>query len=490
MRRAGILNAISSLPGSYGVGDFGKDAYKFVDILVENCITLWQILPLHPLGYGNSPYQPYSSYAGDEIYISVSELIDINLIAEHDVTDSLVINNRCDFDKCRIIKDKYLKLAYNNHFSDAQLVAEFYVFKNETDWLDGYAKFISFKKINNNVSWSDWSYKEKTYINHPYELDEELLTSIDYEKFVQFIFFKQWSKLKCYANEKGIEIMGDMPIYVGYDSADVYQDQKSFLLDDDGRPTFIAGVPPDFFSADGQRWGNPIYDWNYLEQNNFEFWIKRLKWANKIYDITRIDHFRAFDTYWKIRSSCSTARDGEWVEAPGYKLFDMIYQEIPKIRIVAEDLGDLRKEVLELRDHYNLSGMKIIQFSLDLNDHNYNLEDKTNIIVYSGTHDNATNKGWYQSLEPIEKYKLKKILKGFDGHNAVQRINHLCVSSNADLVILPTQDILEYDNNSRMNIPGTIGGINWQYKLKSIAELNKKITNYKNLIIKEKRYNN
>ena len=486
MRQAGILNAISSLPGTYGVGDFGVDAYKFIDLIHDNGIRLWQILPLHPLGYGDSPYQPYSSYAGDEIYISINGLVELGLINKQDINDKPIINDRSDFDTCRTIKNKYLKLAYINHKTNIEIIEEFNNFKKGIIWLDSYSKFITLKKKNDGTSWTDWPTKEKEYITNPYVLSDELNDNIEYEKFVQYIFYKQWLSLKKYANDKGIQIMGDMPIYVGLDSSDVYEDRKSFLLDDDGRPTYIAGVPPDFFSKDGQRWGNPIYDWEYLKKNKFTFWINRLKWANQIYDITRIDHFRAFDTYWKIPVTCPTAREGEWIEAPGYELFDTIYKEIPDIKIVAEDLGDLRKEVIELRDYYNLSGMKIIQFTLDPNENNNNFKEKKNTIVYSGTHDNSTVKGWFKTQRLIDKFKLKRQLKKYHGDNVIQKINDLCVSSDADLVILPTQDILEYDDYARMNIPGTIGGANWKFKLKSIAELQTKITNYKDLI---KKYN-
>ncbi len=487
MRQVGILAPISSLPGKYHIGDFGKSAYQFVDKLEKNQLKLWQILPLNPVGYGNSPYQPYSSYAGDEIYIAIDELIKSNLLSKEEVTDKAVYGSTVDYEAARKIKSRYLKLAFSRIHANARLTKEMNNFVLKNKWVEIYATFITLKKANDLQCWLDWPKAQKAWIdNKEYDLTKHQ-NAIEYEKFVQFIFYKQWFKLKEYANKKDVQILGDIPIYVGIDSADVWQSKECFLLDDKSHPTFIAGVPPDYFSETGQRWGNPLYDWKYLEKNNFDFWIERLTWSNEIYDIVRIDHFRAFDTYWKIPASCPTAIEGEWVEAPGYALFDKIYEVMPDIKIVAEDLGDLRPEVLELRDHYDLSGMKIIQFELDPNETNNDFKEKKNTIVYTGTHDNQTIVGWYNALTNNERRKIRKQFSNYSEGRITNRIIHSCMDSVADLVVLPVQDILGLDDVARLNTPGTIGTPNWEWKLVDFAHFNKKMKYIHELMIETKR---
>ncbi len=487
MRRTGILAPIFSLPGDYGVGDFGKVAYKFIDNLKKNGVKLWQILPLNPVGYGNSPYQPYSSYAGDEIYISLEELVKLKLIQKDELLDKISQTSTVDYENARQIKGKYLKLAFSRLSENGKLKAEYEQFLVEQEWVETYAIFITMKKANDLQCWLDWPVEYKNWIEDK-KLDlNSYAEEIEYEKFVQFLFFKQWFALKKYANEAGIQILGDIPIYVGIDSVDVWVNKECFLLDDKSHPTFIAGVPPDYFSETGQRWGNPLYDWEYLKSTEFKFWIDRLRFSSEIYDIVRIDHFRAFDTYWKIPSSCPTAVEGEWIEAPGYELFDQIYKELPEIQIVAEDLGDLRPEVLELRDHYDLSGMKIIQFTLDPNETNNDFEEKKNTIVYTGTHDNQTLLGWYQDLTSHEKRKIGKMYSAYKEPKCVNRIIHECMESKADLVILPVQDVMNLDDSARINTPGTIGSPNWEWKLENYSLFNKKMKAIKNLVIETKR---
>ena len=486
MRRAGILTAISSLPSNYGIGDLGKEAYEFIDILVESGFKVWQILPINPVGYGNSPYQPYSSYAGDDIYISLDLLVKEGLLKSEELEVFNENSNKVEYDKVRDFKNKYFKLAYERSKNDKTLEENINEFKSKNEWVYKYAVFITFKKLNNLKSWLEWPKEQKLFVgNKNYDIskyDEE----INYEIFVQYMFYKQWFNLKEYANSKNIKIMGDIPIYVGIDSADVWWNKESFLLDEDYNPSFIAGVPPDYFSETGQRWGNPIYDWDYLKTNNFSFWIERLKWSNSIFDIIRIDHFRAFDTYWKIPASCPTAVEGEWIEAPGYALFDEIYRKIPNIKIIAEDLGDLRPEVLDLRDNYNLSGMLIMQFELESDNKIYLNSKKT--IVYTGTHDNQTTLGWYKGLNERQRKNARNKLMRYKDRLYTDKVIHLCLDCISDLVIIPIQDFIRLDDSARINTPGTVGSPNWEWKLIDFTNVRKNLMRYKNLLKKTKRF--
>lgn len=480
-RKAGVLMPIFSLPSRHYIGDFGKEAYEFVDIIKSAKFKIWQILPLNPVGYGNSPYQPYSSFAGEEVYISLDKLKEDNLINKIEFVSYK--EEKADYEKARNFKQKYFKEAFNTMNEKGILKEEFEKFKGEMPWLNTYANFITLKKKNDLKCWIDWEKSDKELITNKKEI-ENLKEDIQFEMFIQFLFFRQWFELKNYANKNGIEILGDIPIYVGIDSSDVIENKKNFLLDEDGNPLFIAGVPPDYFSETGQRWGNPIYDWDYLEKDEFKFWINRLGFSEKLYDIVRIDHFRGFDTYWKIPSSCETAIEGEWVEAPGYKLFDTIYEKLPNIKIVAEDLGDLRPEVLKLRDYYKLSGMKILQFEVDSKETNNDFEEGKNTIIYTGTHDNQTLKGFYNSCNKKEKDKIKTKFKKYEGNNIIDKMIYRCLQSVSNLAIFPIQDILNIGDIARINTPSTIGSPNWEWKLANYEKLNKKIKKYKNWIEK------
>lgn len=472
MREAGILAPLSSLPSDYGIGDMGKYSYKFIDLLKQSGVKIWQILPLNPLGYGNSPYQPYSSFAGDEIYISLENLFEQNYLNEKPLPFN-ADSTKVDYNLVRKYKEKYLKQAFSNFKPD-----EDYKKFISQKWVYLYAVFLTFKKKNNLVCWNKWQKEHKEWIkDRKYDLSE-YQKDIDYEMFIQYIFYKQWIKLKEYANQNGISIMGDIPIYVGIDSLDVWSNQDSFLLDENGEPTFIAGVPPDYFSQTGQRWGNPIYNWDYMKKNNFSFWIDRLSYNSKLFDIIRIDHFRAFDTYWKIPAECETAIDGEWIEAPGYDLFDTILKQLPDIKIVAEDLGELRDEVYVLRDYYKFKGMKIVQFVFDPLENNNNFEDKENMIIYTGTHDNQTIKGWYdsQSRHLQKEIDLELFAQGYREDNIAHRFVEYTLDSIAQTAIIPIQDILNYGDEARINTPGTLGSPNWEWKLKDFSDFESNIS--------------
>lgn len=492
MNQAGILMPVASIPTAYGIGDFGEASYQFVDLIAKAEFDIWQILPLNPLGFGNSPYQPYSSYAGDEIYISLDLLKKEGLLTEEDLdnddvktwVEKMKQKTNIDYQGVRAWKETYLRKAYQSFRKD-----EDYERFVGQEWVSVYGVFIALKKQNRLVCWNEWPMEQKNWIlDHAYDLTS-LQDEIEYEKFLQYEFMKQWNALKTYANQKNIKIMGDLPFYVGIDSQDVWENQKEFLLGADGRPCFIAGVPPDYFSATGQRWGNPIYNWEVMQQNGYQFWLKRLSFCSQMFDITRIDHFRAFDTYWKIPSSCDTAIEGEWVEAPGKEFFQLLLKKYPDINIVVEDLGDLRKEVHELRDYFGFKGMKVLQFTFDPKENNNNFDDRENMIVYTGTHDNQTMKGWYQSQPRSLRYATRKALKELGYQNKCISWNfvEMACDSIADMVIIPYQDFVDLGDEGRINTPGTLGTPNWEFKVQNFDAFEKKLPMIHTMLMTKKK---
>lgn len=469
MRQAGILMPVQSLPSRFGIGDFGPKSYEFVDLLKKTGAKIWQILPLNPLGYGNSPYQPYSSKAMDECYISLELLEEEGLIKK--VPSFRKDERTIDYEAVRAYKQSYLREAFSN-FKENKAYRTF----ADQDWVFNYAVFLTLKKANGMKCWNEWPKEHKEWI---LTRDEQVLASykedVRYEMFIQYVLYKQWKQLKKYVNKKGIQILGDVPFYVGIDSEDVWSDQKSFLLDSDGRPVFIAGVPPDYFSATGQRWGNPIYDWDVLKTNKFDFWMDRLAYSAELFDIIRIDHFRAFDTYWKIPSTCSTAIEGAWIEAPGYELFDELFRRYPDINIVAEDLGDLRPQVLTLRDHYHFKGMRVVQFTFNPY---YMPEDAENLVIYTGTHDNQTIRGWVSEKDEKEKVRIRQYFKKNNYRYPVMSENFIAytMDSKAELAIVPMCDVLNLTDKARLNTPGTVGDPNWTWRLTGFGKFEDKIS--------------
>lgn len=478
MKKVGILMPVASLPSNHGVGDFGKYSYEFIDLMSEAGMNIWQILPLNPLGFGNSPYQPYSSYAGDELYISLDFLVRDGLLDE--VEPYHKNKKSIDYIRVRNYKNKYLKQAFRK-FKPNDAYDSFM----KQDWVYEYAVYLTLKKQNHLICWNEWPVEQQNWIlDRQYDLNH-LTEDISYEMFVQFEFYKQWMDLKKYANQKGIEIMGDIPIYVGIDSLDVWSNQKCFLLGADNKPSFVAGVPPDYFSKTGQRWGNPIYDWDYIKDTNFEFWINRLNYCNKMFDIVRIDHFRAFDTYWKIPASCPTAEEGEWVEAPGYALFDEVFHQIKDINIVVEDLGDLRPEVLELRDHYNFKGMRIVQFNFNPDEEENSVYDHVeHLILYTGTHDNQTMRGWYKEQPAHIKKRVRKNLKryGCSTGPISWKFVEFTYKQNSYMSIVPMQDIIDLGDEGRINTPGTLGSPNWEWRMNHLKLFEDRVPELKNLL--------
>ena len=463
MKKAGILLPLASLNGNHGIGDFGKASFDFIDIIKDTGFDMWQILPLNPVGYGNSPYQPYSSFAGDEIYISLDELFNEGLLDKK--VEDLPQSKKIDYSYVRDFKGKYLKVAYKN-FKEKNLdKTEDYRDFLKFDFVFDYGVFISFKKENDLISWNKWPFKMKNWIKDK-KLDLSLYQDkINYEIFIQYIFYKQWMKLKKYANKNDIKIVGDIPFYVGLDSLDVWENQEYFEITKDGNPKLIGGVPPDNFSKTGQRWGNPVYNWEKIKKDDFSFWIKRLAYNTNLYDIIRLDHFRGFDTYWTIDAKNKTAIDGKWKFAPGYELFDKIKEELSGVEFIAEDLGEIREEVFKLRDYYNLKGMVIIQSELKASEKDYIYSPK-NSVCYTGTHDNKTIMEWFDSLDFSQQKDIKKLFESLDikNKNMEDDFFEFAMRRDSEYVIIPLHDILGLQAEARINTPSILNDINWTYK--------------------------
>jgi 4-alpha-glucanotransferase len=464
-RQAGILMPVSSIPSDSGIGDFGDMTRRFIDDSAKAGFKIWQILPLNPVGYGNSPYQPYSSFAGDEIYINLDELKKDGLLKE--VQEFISDKNSVDYEAVRAYKTPYFKEAYEAFKKDEALQQEFADFEKEAFWLDRYALFRVLKDKNNGSPWTSWPEADRTMEQVPQELADE----VGYQKFLQFIFTKQWKKILEYAHEKFLTVVGDMPIYVGGDSADVWQFQDSFLLDEQGRPQVVAGVPPDYFSATGQLWGNPIYDWKYLKEHDYDFWIKRFDWNRKLFDVIRIDHFIGFDRYWQIPADSTTAISGHYEDGPSYSLFDVVFDKLPDLKLIAEDLGVLRPEVHALKNKYDLLGMRIAQYSMGEEEEKENFVLPEACIVYTGTHDNDPVNGWYQGLDKEEQKRMKKIFKHLKlkGKTPAEKMTDYSLKADSRIAIIPMQDLLNLEADARINTPGTIGTPNWQWRASDLA---------------------
>lgn len=484
MRQTGILMPVASLPSHTGVGELGAEAYHFLTLLKENGVKIWQILPMNPVGYGNSPYQPYSSCAGDEMYISLDTLYEEGLLKKK-AESFRERETSIDYDAVRTHKELYLREAFQAFCEQGGQQDTAYQTFISQKWVYEYGVFRALKKEQGGVCWNEWSEEAKRWPEERYELPEETEREAQYHMFLQYKFFVQWMQVKKQANADGIQIMGDVPFYVGVDSVDVWGGKDNFLLDTDGRPIFIAGVPPDYFSATGQRWGNPIYDWDYLKENNYQFWVDRIGYSSKLFDIIRIDHFRAFDTFWKIPASCPTAIEGEWIEAPGYEVIDTLKEQIPGVNLVAEDLGDLRPEVLELKDHYHLKGMKILVFSIDTAGKygRDTFHDVENMIAYTGTHDNDTLMEWYQKLTCAGQRKVRRFLarQGMKQGSVRDRLITYMMKSKAEYAILPMADVLGQGKEGHLNTPGTVGSPNWEWRMPDFDLAKKEMKRYRNL---------
>lgn len=474
-RVSGVLLSVTSLPGPHGIGDFGKEAYRFVDLLSEAGFSLWQILPLNPIGYGHSPYQPYSSFAFDEQFISLDALFEEGLLRK--VPRFRDASEKVAYEEVRAFKLPYLRQAFEKDFLAHPYVLNQFVQRHR--WVKDWAKFSMFHR-RYPMSWSEWPEEARDALKNGKRLSKEDARDVKFEIWLQKKAYEQWRKIHEYAKGKGIAIIGDIPFYVGFDSCDVWTELDGFLIDEATlSPSFIAGVPPDYFSATGQRWGNPIYDWERLERTDFALFKNRILRNSGVYDILRLDHFRAFDTYWKIPSSCETAIDGAWIEAPGYAFFDSLFRDEPSLqgRIIAEDLGDLRPEVLELRDHFRFPGMNVIQFTFP-DDQLYHKPgyDEVNSVLYLGTHDNSTTLSYVEGLPLEEQASWKKRLEelGFPAEeDVVGALISFALSKPGKWAIFSAQDLLRLRDDCRTNVPSTVNDVNWTFKLSTLNELGK-----------------
>ncbi|WP_291648830.1 4-alpha-glucanotransferase [Clostridium sp.] len=476
-RSSGILMHISSLPGKYGIGTFGMEAFAFIDFLKKSGQGCWQILPLGQTSYGDSPYQCFSAFAGNPYFIDFDLLEKYGLLAKKDYStlDYGLDENCVDYAKLFINKNKVLRIAYENSKNKYDKEINKFIEENKF-WLEDYALYMAVKNHFNLVSWQNWNDDIRLRKKEAIDSYKALLKDeIDYWIFIQYMFFKQWYSLKKYANSNGIKIIGDIPIYVSEDSADIWSNPEYFNVDENMLPITVAGCPPDTFSETGQLWGNPIYNWNNLDKDGYSWWIDRVRESFKLYDVVRIDHFRGFEAYWEIPYGNKTAEFGQWTKGPGIKLFNAIKSKLGDVNIIAEDLGMMTDEVIELRDTAGFPGMKILQFGFGEGDsrdlpHNY----PVNCVAYTGTHDNDTVCGWYNvtgSKKEIEK--AKKYLNLTYEEGIARGLIRGVWGSPAYLAITTMQDLLGLGNDARMNMPSTLGG-NWIWRA-SAKDINNKL---------------
>ena len=458
MKKTGILLPIFSLPSQYGIGTFGKSAYEFVDFLAKTRQSYWQILPLNPTGFGDSPYQSPSAFAGNPYFIDPELLVRDGYLDEKDLESLTKSGEKIDYGIIYNERFPLLRRAFSRFSKNVP--EDFFLFlKREAYWLENYALFMALKNANGGRAFHEWQYDEihKTNIE---ALKEQHSEEIDFWYFLQYLFDKQWKSLKLYANTRGIEIIGDIPIYVSLDSADVYGAPENFLLDKDLKPTMVAGVPPDDFSKEGQLWGNPLYDWDKMRESGYSWWCQRVKRASELYDKIRIDHFLGFSNYFAIPAGASSALEGTIKKGVGYSIFIRIREEVPRASIIAEDLGMLQEGVPELLAATGFPGMKVMQFSLGGKDNPHAPENHVeNCVVYTGTHDNPTSLGFYKSLTEWEKRKLRARLPK-TSRNTLDRFIDYALSTLAKTVIIPIQDYLGLGNEARINAPSTDVG-NW-----------------------------
>ena len=472
-RSSGILFHPTSLPGKYGIGTLGKEAYAFIDLLKKSRQKLWQIFPLGPTGYGDSPYQSFSSFAGNPYLIDFDLLIEAHLLSEEDLRDVFFGDNEEYIDYGAIYNQKYplLRKAYENFKSsdNHEMRENLEHFKRENaSWLNDYSLYISLKNHFNGLPWNEWVHDIKNREHGAMEhYKNELADDIEYHNFIQFLFFKQWGDVKRYANENGIKIIGDIPIFVAADSSDAWANPEIFLFDEERKPVKVAGVPPDYFSATGQLWGNPLYNWQKLKETNYSWWVERVRANLSTCDIIRIDHFRGFEAYWAVPYGDDTAINGQWEPGPGIDLFNAIKSQLGELPIIAEDLGLMTQGVIDLREATGFPGMKILGFAFDSGEENDYLPHTytKNCVVYTGTHDNDTLIGWFQKAKEEDRQFARDYLNSRSDDKIHWDAIRGAWSSVANMAISPVQDFLGLGSEARINTPGVAAG-NWQWRLR------------------------
>ena len=482
MRESGILMHITSLPGPYGVGTMGKHAYDFVDFLKESGQSCWQILPLTPTGYGDSPYQSCSTFAGNHYLIDLDTLIKDGLLEKSDVADIdwCWSETKADFGRLYNNRLNVLRKAYARFQGGAafdQFCAE------NSSWLPDFALFMALKGKFGGKPWYEWD-KDLKFRNYDamWAIRQELKDEIRFYSFVQYLFYTQWTGLRTYANSNGIRIIGDVPIYVPLDSVEVWSSPELFQLDETLTPKVVAGCPPDGFTADGQLWGNPLYRWDVIEQDGFSWWIRRMGAASKLYDMIRLDHFRGFEAFWSVPYGDATAKNGKWNKGPGMAFVNALKKGLPEVEFIAEDLGFLTQEVLDLRDESGWPGMKVLEFAFDSREpseylpHSYTC----NSVCYTGTHDNMTMRQWFETATPEAVEYCCEYLALTKTEGLVRGTVRAAMGSVSNLCIIQMPDWLELGSEARMNFPGTLSDANWTWRAKDGAmskELAKEIYN-------------
>ncbi len=472
-RASGILCHPTCLPGPSGIGDLGRGCDLLLDFLARAGQTIWQTLPIVPTGYGDSPYQPFSVFAGNPLLIDLEQLADWGLLTPAQARPPTPLpEDYVDYGAVIAFKDGALRAAFRKFArSPGSLEGEFEAFCREhTAWLEDYALFMALKR---HFRWAPWTAWERPIARRDAQAlaawRERLAEEVAYQRFIQFVFEKQWQRVRQAAQARGIRIMGDMPIFVGHDSADVWSHQALFELDEDGIPLAVAGVPPDYFSPTGQLWGNPLYRWEVMRRDGYAWWIARLKRALTQADMVRIDHFRGFAAYWRVPAGEETAIHGEWVPGPGADFFHAVRQALGSLPIVAEDLGLITEDVIALRKAFNLPGMRVLQFAFDSDATNEHLphNHSADCLVYTGTHDNDTTVGWYSSRDPLTQHKVR-LYTGSDGRDIHWHLIRLAMTSVADYAIIPLQDVLGLGSEARFNTPGRPFG-NWAWRFREEA---------------------
>jgi 4-alpha-glucanotransferase len=480
-RSSGMLLHPTSFPGPYGIGDLGSESYRFIDFLADSGCKLWQVLPLGPTGYGDSPYQCFSAFAGNPYLISLDLLIDEALLIKDDLAGMPSWDpKKVDFGEIYHWKPGVLDKAFQRFkaMPYGEIHKEFDDFcLGNSSWLDDFALFMAIKDSNNGVAWNEWPLNQRERMPEALNMArKEYSTEIARQQFRQFLFFRQWNALRSYVHTKGIQIVGDIPIFVAMDSADAWSHPDLFYLDDNGKPSVVAGVPPDYFSPTGQLWGNPLYDWPKHKLTGYKWWIERIRATLTIVDIVRIDHFRGFAGYWEIPGGASTAEHGRWVPGPGADLFHSIRAALGDLPIIAEDLGEITPDVIELRDMFGLPGMKILQFGFSGPDNPFLPHLYTsNCVAYTGTHDNDTTLGWYRSAPENERDYYHRYVSR-DNADVPGDMMRTIWGSVAVFAVAPLQDFLRLGTEARMNFPGKVGGF-WSWRM-SDRDLNDQLKNY------------
>jgi 4-alpha-glucanotransferase len=471
-RYSGVLAHVTSLPSNYGIGNFGSGAREFIDFLGQHGFTFWQICPLGPTGYGDSPYQSFSSFAGNPYLIDLDRLVEAGYIDPQWLEPLKALpKDGVDFGKIYQIFWNVMALAKERYDLDprplgSQSLEDFV--GAESAWLDPYSTFMALKQLHGGRPWPEWSSEYRCWKQvRGGTLPEETKREKALHEWLQYCFYQHWNDLKWYAGERGIQIIGDIPIFVSYDSSDCWQNPEYFTLDENGSQLEVAGVPPDYFSEDGQLWGNPLYRWDKMESEQFAWWINRVRLSLRLYDVIRLDHFRGFDTYWAIPGGAKTARGGQWREAPGRAFFNQLFKEMPDVKIIAEDLGYITEGVYQLRMENRLPGMKILQFGIGHDEVSVNLPHcfERNSVVYTGTHDNDSTRGWLSSLGEDERRRVRSYFDTDDSNSAWPMIRS-AFASVCNLAVIPLQDLMDLPSSSRFNLPGTASG-NWKWRYES-----------------------